>query len=162
MANDTASTANAAPVPTATTSSPATTGPTRVVSWAVDWTRPLAAGRRSVSTTCGTMAFMAGKNSASAMPNTTPITSRCHSSARPLRASAARAPTVTPRAMSEARMSRRGGIRSASAPPTTMRIARGIDAAMRTVPRASPEPVRSRTSQARAIMWNWSPSIDTA
>ena len=50
------------------------------------WTTAFAACRRSVGTSAGTMAFIAGKNRASAIPNTTPMATRCHSSARPVRA----------------------------------------------------------------------------
>ena len=51
----------------------------------------------------------------------------------------------------------RGENRSAATPPTRTSTARGRPAISSTAPRARPEPVIWRVSQASATKWNWSP-----
>jgi len=156
-----ASNANAGPVPMAATTTPASAGPTRCMNWFVTWTSPLAAGRRSDGTSIGMMVLRAGKKRASTAPKITASTARCHSSARPDRTRMASVPTTTERRTFEPNIRERGEKRSVSAPPKTISAARGIAAATRTVPRASPEPVRANTSVASATKWNWSPRRET-
>ena len=156
-ANDAASTAKAAPTPTSATENPATAGPIVPTSWPVPWSIALAAARRSDGTRRGTSVLIAGRNTASTVPNTTPTAARCHSSTRSPMTRAATIVVRIARSTFEARARSRGEIRSDRTPPTSRNTPRGIAAAIRMAPRAKPEPVSPSTSQARATVLNWSP-----
>src|SRR5205807_10315087 len=75
--------------------------------------------------------------------------------------SATRRPTRRPLARFEASMRTRAESRSLVAPPTRSSSARGTAPAARTAPRVRGDPVRVRTSQAMAISWTRSPSMET-
>ena len=162
IANDAASTANAVPVPTMAIAKPATGGPAIDASCRVPWSRALADGRRSGPTARGRNACWAGRYAASTAPNSAPRAASTGIEARPVATSTAITATIAPRARWAASISVRGDRRSAMTPIGTSRIARGTPTAIRTVPRARPDPVSEITSHDRATKWNWSPRTDTA
>ena len=160
--NETASTAKATPVLVTAITTPATGGPTIEVSWYVPWSSAFADGRRSASSVRGRNACCAGMYSASAAPNTAPRTASSGIDTPPVTASAAIAPTVSPRTMCAVSISVRPGRRSATTPNGTRRMARGTAIAISTVPTARPEPVSEMTSHDSATKWNWSPISEIA
>ena len=72
-----ASMTNAAPTPISATAKPAIAGPTVPTSWPVPCITALAAARRSAGTSRGTSVLIAGRKTASTVPNAMPTTARC-------------------------------------------------------------------------------------
>ena len=161
IANDAASTAKAAPTPTSATEKPAIAGPTVPTNWPVPCSTAFAAARRSIGTSRGTSVLIAGRKTASTVPNTTPAAARCHSSTRSPMTRPATMVVTTARRIFEARARSRGEMRSDSTPPTSRKAPRGMAAAMRMTPSAKPDPVSPSTSHASATVLNWSPSRET-
>ena len=129
--------AKAGPVLMAAMTSPATAGPMSPDSCCMTWTRALAGGSRRSPTSIGTMVFRAGWKKASTTPKMTASTYSCHSSALPVSTRNATTATTTARSAFEMIIRLRGETRSDMAPPSSMKTARGIAAAIRTVPSAS-------------------------
>lgn len=142
--------AKAGPVPTRTMAAPAIGGPAMDASWSVPWSRALADGSRSASTVRGRNACCAGRYMASAAPNSAPRAASSGRVAASAITSAAMAPTMTPRATCAASIRLRGGRRSARTPNGNSMSARGTPIAIRIVPSANPDWVRSMTSHASA------------
>ena len=160
-ANEAASMAKAAPTPMIATANPASAGPTVLTSCPVPCSIALAAARRAAGTRRGTSVLMAGRKTASTVPNRTPTSARCQTWIRAPITSPAMIVVRIARRTFDARARSRGDTRSESTPPSNMKTPRGMAAATRIAPSAKPEPVSPRTSHDRATMWNWSPSSDT-
>ncbi len=151
--NESESMTNAVPVPTTAIAAPAIGGAMIPVSCIVPWRSALPEDSWSLARVRGRNACWAGTNAASAMPNRMPSSASSGIVALWVTTSAAIAPTSTPRARWAATIIVRAGRRSARTPKGRMRTARGTPIAIRTVPSARPDFVRSRTSQASATMW---------
>ena len=147
----------AGPVLMAAMTRPATAGPMSPDSCCMTWTSALAGGSSRSLTIMGTMVFSAGWKKASTTPKMTASTYSCHSSTWPLSTRKATSATTTARSAFEMIIRLRGETRSDIAPPSSMKTARGMAAAIRTVPSARPDPVSCSASQASAMKWNWSP-----
>src|SRR4051794_28553256 len=98
MPNDAASNANAAPMPTASMSTPPSAGPARrSATGRTNWSSELACASSAAGRTSGTIASKAGPKNAAPAPYTATSPTTCHSSSMPLIDRAAIRATAHPR-----------------------------------------------------------------
>ncbi|MDA0138977.1 hypothetical protein OJ962_15855 [Solirubrobacter sp. CPCC 204708] len=115
--NVAASSANAHPAPTPSTSSVASAGPANSATVLTTAIAEFASWTRSSLTVWGTNPVMAGRKNASAAPNTISITTIIQTSTTPVKIRTASSACTPPRIRSVTSMSRCRGSRSAQTPP---------------------------------------------
>ena len=174
-ANESASTANATPTPVrlpavapatwlapnSAMTTPASAGPTKLMSWSAPIMSALPASSCLFSSRRGSEASAAGMKNPETTPKPTASAYTIHSCTEPVRIETARAAAMTNRSASETSMMTRGECRSANAPPMSMTAARGIPASASTRPSWNGSWVSVSTSHGRAMRWNWSPRWET-
>ena len=149
------------PSPCQDSSSAASRGPASRDSWRTAICKPLAFCNAFGGTACGRMAVPAGMPKADAMPSASAATYTSARLAWPSHSSVASSNRMTALAYLLSSITRRGEWRSAMAPPSSIRRARGAPISATAMPRPRLSPVRLSTSQGRASMLNWSPSMET-
>ncbi len=138
---------NATDEPAVASSTPPSTGPTKMLACSATPMSAFARGRSDRRTRDGTMLGAAGQKNASAIPNTTPITKNCQIRRPPVAAKPVRIVTATPRVRCDPSMTVRGEKRSVTAPPTSTSSPRGIVAATTTAASTAGDREIDSTSQ---------------
>ena len=157
-----ASSANAPAVPTPAAMTPPSAGPSRlyVTVRLVDMSA-LPCTSSSAGSSSGTTAVDAGKNSASAAPNTTAMTTSCQSWSNPAAVRAAMSATATPRVASDTIIATRLDMRSTMTPPAMSSSTVGMSRAASTIESANGRASSCSVSSASATVKTPSPIIET-
>jgi hypothetical protein len=157
MTNVAASSANASPAPTPSTSSVASAGPMRNARFAIVSVVAFASWSSSAGTVWGMRPVYAGWKNACAPPNRTSITTSSQIDSAPAKMSAASSACSAARVRSVAMMIRCRGSRSAHTPPNSSSATSASVWAPRTSPRSLGEPVRCVMYRASATSTTRSP-----
>jgi hypothetical protein len=136
-----ASTANAQPAPTPSTSAVAIAGPTRSAALKTTLLAALACCTSPSGTVCGTNPVAAGLKNASAVPKPASISTIAQIGTGPRKISSASVPCRIARATSVATMTRWRSSRSAHTPPINTNRTSGIALAASTIPTSLGEPM---------------------
>ncbi len=155
--NVAASSANASPAPTPSTSSVASAGPMRNARFAIVSVVAFASWSSDAGTVWGMRPVYAGWKNAWAAPNRTSITTSSQIDSAPAKMSAASSACNAARVRSVAMMIRCRGSRSAHTPPNSSRATSASVCAPRTSPRSVADPVRCVMYRASATSTTRSP-----
>ena len=156
-ANVAASSRNAQPAPTPSTSAVASAGPTSSAKFTVRFESACASWISSSGMVRGKSPIWAGRKNASDVPNSASITTRCQISTWSVKIRIASSACSVIRATSVVIISRARGRRSAHTPPIRRNVTSGSICAASTMPTSVALPVRSVTNSAMATTTMLSP-----